>query len=1290
MNPCSWLAAGGGAGGGGSAGGGSGGDGKANSKGEDGKADPQDGGKDAASCGAGANDGGGCPNHHGPGSSGGLTKGDPIDVVSGRVFTLPVAELSFPGPLPLRFDRIYSSTARERDVGFGPGWTHSLAWEIVEFRRSVALLSCDGIEYDFGGVDGGEAALGPNGWLLHREGEGFRLDLPNKQRYLFQRRTLEPSCIRYQLSALADEWNNRVELRYEGALLASLTDAVGRVVQLSRDAAGHIISLRATAGAEPQSLIFARYGYDGAGQLTTAIDADGNLTSYAYWDDHLLKSHTDPTGLTFFFRYDRSGRGIETWGEYPGASDPSLADDVPPKLADGSTPARGILHVKLDYPMELYSEAVDSIAVHTFQGDMQGVVGTAVTPLGSFLRTFDEQAQLSSFSDANGATTRFERDQLGRETKVVDPLGRVTQIRRDAGGAILEIVEPDDVRTHLDWDEQSLSWLDPLGGRYLVRFDARGQPVHMTWPDGRTQSMTRDAQGNVVEFVDERGLRTQARYDAWGRCSEAVDSEGRRTSFTFSNTDRLLAKVFPDGTSERTSYDGAGNPLTTTDRSGQTTRVAYGGFHKPVRIEKPNGEVIELRYNREGWLSYIQNGRDRRHRFIRDAAGLVVEERGFDDRSIGYRYDGVGRVVGVQGGDGQLIEYERDAAGQLSARNHPDGTRESFRYDGAGRVVEAESAAGRFLFTRNKRGWIVREEQVLAAGDAVTIRTDYSPTGEVLARRTSLGHSAQWTHDHARREIKLTLDGDVSVSVLDASGREIQRRLSAGAIVDFSRDAEGRLTERRVSRPDLPVSYGPKPPEWVGKFPPGTRRVDVFRYSHDGLLSEWWNPNDGERQYEYDAAGQLTAVVKDGQKVAAYRYDASGNLYDASEGARGRAYDLGDRIERDGPRAYAFDADGRLLQVTATLESGQQEIRRCEWSAAGRLAAVALADGSVISFEYDPFGRRMLKRVERSPKPGDAPVLVETIRFVWDGSALVHELKYRGEPRSESLLNERTYLFQPGSTIPIAHRDVRVEGEQRTPSPWWHYLNDDSGAPDALVAPDGSVACELPRDAWGLERAPAKGLTTTPIRFRGQYADDETGLFYNRHRYYDPSLGRYISADPLGIEGGLNAYAYAGNCPTSAIDPEGLMFSVIKDRDGKVVAYGHNLSEGGGVKDEDMHPALKQAGARGSCSETTALNGLANQLGPNASKEDVAKHFNEQGYTMETYEGNKSDYDKGVKLGANPCSACGKMLSDGLGINKGVMAPNRSKDKRKMKPWDGASGYTPVSRQQMADARRRR
>jgi RHS repeat-associated protein len=102
----------------------------------------------------------------------------------------------------------------------------------------------------------------------------------------------------------------------------------------------------------------------------------------------------------------------------------------------------------------------------------------------------------------------------------------------------------------------------------------------------------------------------------------------------------------------------------------------------------------------------------------------------------------------------------------------------------------------------------------------------------------------------------------------------------------------------------------------------------------------------------------------------------------------------------------------------------------------------------------------------------------------------------------------------------------------------YYYITDHLGAPQVITDDSGSVV-------WKAEYLPFGNVNILTadiennLRFPGQYYDAETGLHYNWNRYYDPETGRYIAADPIGLGGGINLYAYVGGDPINAIDPTG-------------------------------------------------------------------------------------------------------------------------------------------------------
>ena len=111
--------------------------------------------------------------------------------------------------------------------------------------------------------------------------------------------------------------------------------------------------------------------------------------------------------------------------------------------------------------------------------------------------------------------------------------------------------------------------------------------------------------------------------------------------------------------------------------------------------------------------------------------------------------------------------------------------------------------------------------------------------------------------------------------------------------------------------------------------------------------------------------------------------------------------------------------------------------------------------------------------------------------------------------------------------------------EYETQPGWYFYVIDHLGTPQQLVDAQGTVVWQAAYLPYG-EAKVLKATVQNNLRFPGQYFDTETGLHYNWNRYYNPKTGRYITADPIGLAGGMNLYAYVGGNPVNAVDVEGL------------------------------------------------------------------------------------------------------------------------------------------------------
>lgn len=243
-----------------------------------------------------------------------------------------------------------------------------------------------------------------------------------------------------------------------------------------------------------------------------------------------------------------------------------------------------------------------------------------------------------------------------------------------------------------------------------------------------------------------------------------------------------------------------------------------------------------------------------------------------------------------------------------------------------------------------------------------------------------------------------------------------------------------------------------------------------------------------------------------------------------------------------------------------------------------------------VSFTYDAFGRRRLKEVAR--KNGN----IDRTVFTWDGDVLLMEERFHVPPpqlgerdplahRAPQVVREdpddaysvpvaqrahtfgerrqwwgaSLYLHEPGTFVPLARLDETlveaafvatgtdgrfVQVPAKTRHATLFYQNDHLGTPQELLDDAGKVVWLGRYRAWGGEKTvwretPEPNEVGNAIRFQGQYHDEETGLHYNRYRYYDPGSGRFVSKDPIGLAGGINAWQYAPN-PVGWIDPLGL------------------------------------------------------------------------------------------------------------------------------------------------------
>jgi RHS repeat-associated protein len=586
--------------------------------------------------------------------------------------------------------------------------------------------------------------------------------------------------------------------------------------------------------------------------------------------------------------------------------------------------------------------------------------------------------------------------------------------------------------------------------------------------------------------------------------SRAVrDDLGRITQLAQSNGEHLWMQ-----------YDAEGNLLEQLDAQGRRVAMRYGGFNRLVEQVDPMGNRIELVHDVEEDLVAVVNEVGEAYRFELDLAGRVAAEVGFDGRSRHYQYDKAGRCAQATNAEYKVTRVERDGVGRIVKQLLPDGSEESFAFDARGALMAVRSEAGAVLFERDAVGRIVKEQ----LGEHI-IENRYDLSGLRIERHTDLGHRAAYDfddagdlrgvragHDAAQRhrapgqlELSATSLPDWAMHITrDPLGLEITRSMPGGVVATWDRDPYGRPNLRRVLT-------------GAGKTGTGGDVLRIgYRWRGADQIGTLVDTRKGPTRFGYDPRGHLIAAFFPDGSVQHRAADAVGNLFRTADRSD-RTYGPGGTLERANRTTYRYDVDGQLLEKR--LADGAAW--HYTWNGAGRLAVVQRPDGKTVAFAYDALGRRIRKEFDGW-----------VTDYVWDGDDLVHERVRGAEGEFEPLV---TWVVEPGTYAPLA----KIDGNAR-----YGVVTDHLGAPTMLLTEAGRVAWKAQLDLYGVA-AEEINETGCPWRFPGQYEDPETGLYYNRFRYYDPEAGRYISQDPIGLLGGLAQYAYVHD-PLGWADPWGL------------------------------------------------------------------------------------------------------------------------------------------------------
>jgi RHS repeat-associated protein len=1020
--------------------------------------------------------------------------GHPVDVATGRLLTR-AQDYELRGPIPLVFERFYSSAWAERDSTLGFGWSHSFDERIWLERGRVVYKMGDGREVEFHTYDlpgrqmrpGQEIfygidrltlrCLGDGKWEI-RDADGLTRDfspLPGDPRV--SRLTTIRNHLRQSVAFEYDPHRQLDGVRTTEGRWIRFEHRLGRLHRIAvpypdGDAAGWYDQVT--------------FEYSPAGDLVGTIDSQRTARTYRY-ENHLLVEETDRDGVSFYFEFDgRDGTAscVRTWGDDKKGQSRLYFREITYDRKNNRTLVENSLGHTTTYEMNAANTVVRILDPH----------GGATT------RKYDEHLWKISETDPIGRVTRWEYDGRGNPTKHVLPNGAVFTMAYDGADQIVSSLDPVGIRREWSYDRRLRLTEYRSSHGDAVRYEYGALYIDRVMrSDGKLLAFERDAFGEVTKVTYPDGSADECWYDRLGRLVKVRGGGGQVLRFDYDLEGRVVEIVHPGGRVQTLGHSGEGDVVLDADVHG-VEHFGYCSNHRMGWREK-SGERIELRYDSEDDLVAMINEEGDEYRIVRDACGRVSEETTWEGRTQRYILDAAGRVTTRFLPDNQAVQLAYDALSNVAFVRYATGEEESYSYDLLGNMVTATNGGGTVHLERDARGRIVRER----------FHEDW-----VTSLRGVSGSLAEVTSSRGL-SLRVSRGAMDDVQAVGAWERDARGAMAPRWHVGFERDMAGN-ERRRVMPGGVEAARIVGAADEVTLQTVSARTELISRTEYDWRTERLVGKRDllsgRETAFVHDARGRLAEAQRSDGRTEVRAPGPTGTLFKRADRSD-RTYGKGGVLLEAEGTSYAYDANGNVVEKR--LPDGSSWKYR--WNGPGFLASVTKPDASEISFEYDALGRRITKTAD------------DTItRWLWNGDAPVHE--WTG-PAEESQ-NLTTWVFEPDTLIPLAK--LTSAGSR------YSIVSDYLGTPQEMFDAAGKLAWKAQLDVYGAAEVEHGAAADCPWRWPGQYEDAETGLYCNRFRYYDPDRGDYISQDPIRLEGlapGSTFYSYTVD-PLRWIDPLGL------------------------------------------------------------------------------------------------------------------------------------------------------
>lgn len=847
-----------------------------------------------------------------------------------------------------------------------------------------------------------------------------------------------------------------------------------------------------------------RYEYDGYGN-TTAVLNEGDIALagdevYAYTEYAentttwvlALPSHTtvkDAGGTKY----------AETWSNYDGLPNGQVENGNLTKKR--SWLDTGPVDPEVTFGYDAYGNVVSKT-------NARGK--TTTTAYDSIYHTFPETVT----NPLQHTVTRSYDPKTGEVLQATDANGHTTYNEYDVFGTLVKTIQPTDSEAYptlsYEYDLTTLPIKTTVAAR--ERRGLSGVWLSYAFSDGLGRSLQKLVEGRDGRYIAAESVVYNARglvehqltpYFVSAAVYDPPDLNKAHSSFAYDALGRLVQTTNPDDTTVTKVYTGRRTRV--IDEEGHATTYTNDGLGRLIRVEEENGGKIytsTYQYDPLNNLVRTVDNAGNVTTMTYDSLGRKIAMRDPDMGDWEYAYDANGNLIRQIDGKRQTIHFQYDDLNRLILKDYPTGTDVTYTYDdpgvpnAIGRLTRVTDAVGTTSFAYDELGRTIKEAKVVD-GVTYTVLKSY----DTLSRLTQLvypdGASVAYTYDSGSNLEQVSGDGVNYITYNDynARGQVLQATYGNGVVTNYTYDDRtfrlGHLLTRKdtTTLQDLSYTF-----DDIGNITHIADAVNASTqdFEYDDLYRLTQATGVGwSRQYSYDSIGNIT-----------YKSDVGDYIY-GENGAGPHA------VTKAGANTYTYDANGNM-----TAGAG----RTMAYDYENRLTSVETITHTV-TFAYDGDGGRVKKTVTDGTSI-TTTVYIGQLYEVTDGVATRH-------------------IFAGNNRV------ASVESTGHT----YYYHQDHLGSSNSITDEAGQQVQLLEYYPFGEVRV-NRSVPGVDVKhkFTGQELDVETRLYFYGARYYDPDLGRFISADPI-VQAPfdpqtLNRYAYSRNNPVKYVDPTGHFFGL--------------------------------------------------------------------------------------------------------------------------------------------------